>query len=183
MAVCPKCGKDLVPSEPDGSPLLDGYVHMECKSCGDKVRYTVLKLEATNKTVGAKNVQKLQSRKKLFRFYVPMAIIIIVFVLAIGNMQGWISLPNLGGSSGDGSIVGTWVAGSTTLTFNTNGTYVEKLDSEVFDTGTYTTSGGVCVMVSNAGGTGSGSYSVSGNILTGFKDAYGNLVPYTRVNP
>ena len=183
MAVCPKCGKDLVPSEPDGSPLLDDYIHMECKSCGDKVRYTVLKSHTTNAPVSTKNVQQPKSRKKLFRFYLPMVIIIITFGLAIANMQGWISLPNLGGSTGGSTIVGSWVAGSTTLTFTSNGTYTETLNGGTFDTGTYTTSGGVCTMVSNGGHTGSGNYSVSGNILTGFKDAYGNLVPYTRFNP
>ena len=91
MAVCPKCGKDLVLSEPDGSPLLDGYVHMECKSCGDKIRYTVLKSETNNAPVSTKNVQQPKSLRKLFRLYIPMAIIMVVFVVAIGNMQGWIS--------------------------------------------------------------------------------------------
>ncbi len=180
--VCPKCGKDLVLSQPDGSPLLDGYVHMECMSCGDKVRYKVI----TNAPVSVGNVQQPHFAKKLFGHYLPMAILIISISLGMANMKGWISLPHIslpGSGTSGGNIVGSWVAGDTTLTFNSNGTYTQTVRGMIFDTGTYTASGGIFTMVSRGGNTTTGSYRVSGNTLTGFSDSSGRLATYTRLSP
>ena len=182
--VCPKCGKDLVLSQPDGSPLLDGYVHMECPSCSDKVRYTVLRSSIPDTTLNIANVQKSHVHNKLNSFL--MAFVIICGILVFASIMGWISLPNLSslsnGTSG-GNIVGSWVSGNTVLIFNSNGTYTEKIGGMIFDTGTYTVSGGKCTMASNGGVTSTGNYKVSGNTLTGFHNSSGSLATYTRLSP
>jgi predicted RNA-binding Zn-ribbon protein involved in translation (DUF1610 family) len=177
--VCPKCGKDLVLSQPDGSPLLDGYVHMECPSCSDNVRYTVLRSSIPDTTLNIANVQKSHAHNKLNSFL--LAFIIICSILVFASVMGWISLPNL--LSPGGNIVGSWVSGDTTLTFNSNGTYTETLGGQVFDTGTYNLNGGQGTMTSRFGRSSTASYNVSGNTLTGFIDGYGNHVTYTRLNP
>ncbi|MDD5190533.1 MAG: hypothetical protein PHE50_05770 [Dehalococcoidales bacterium] len=173
--VCPKCGKNLVLSQPDGTPLLDGYVHMECASCGDKTRYTVIKPSVTNAPV---------PQKTFLKFYLPIIIIVVCFSLAIANVRGWISLPNLlSPGSGGGNIVGSWVSGDTTLTFNSNGAYTMTLGGQIFDTGTYTTNGGQMTMTSRAGRSSTASYRMSGNTLTGFHDGRSsNLTTYTRIS-
>ena len=107
--VCPKCGKDLVLSQPDGSPLLDGYVHMECMSCSDKVRYTVLKSQIPKAPVSFGNVKIPRSLMKLLG-----VIVVICIVLVIVNMGGNLSFFGSGAGGGsNGNIVGSWVAGDT----------------------------------------------------------------------
>jgi hypothetical protein len=90
--------------------------------------------------------------------------------------------PDADNAVGTGGIIGTWVAGDTTLTFNADGTYKETLQGMTFDIGTYTINGGQFTMTSRGGNTGRGTYQISGNKLTGFADGYGSLVTYTRVN-
>jgi len=109
-------------------------------------------------------------------------LLISLVCLAVVFLISACSSPNDGGNNGvsNGSIVGTWEAGDTTLTFNTDGTYRQTVQGMIFDTGTYTASGGQCTMASNGGYTSTGSYHVSGNTLTGFTDGYGNQVTYTR---
>ena len=185
--VCPKCGKDLVLSQPDGSPLLEGYVHMECPSCSDKVRYTVLRSSIPDTTLNIANVQKQHVPKKFFSFYLPLTIFIICCILAIASIMGWISLTNLsspgGSGTGGGNIVGSWGYGEVIITFNSNGTYSETIAGNLFDTGSYTTSGGQMTMASNGGISSTSNYKVSGNTLTGFRDIRGLFATYKRLNP
>ncbi len=81
-----------------------------------------------------------------------------------------------------GSIVGTWQAGDTKITFSSNGNYEMFIDNMTFDTGTYTASGGHLTMISSMGGTGSGDYDIASNKLTGLNDGYGNPATYTKIN-
>jgi predicted RNA-binding Zn-ribbon protein involved in translation (DUF1610 family) len=182
--VCPKCGKDLVLSQPDGSPLLDGYVHMECPSCSDKVKYTVLRSSIPDTTLNFANVQKSHVHNKLNSFL--MAFVIICGILVFASVMGWISLPNLlslGSGTSGGNIVGSWVAGDSVITFNSNGTYTQTVGGLTFDSGTYKSSGGQMTMTSRSGRSSTASYRVSANTLFGFQDSRGSPANYTRLNP
>src|SRR4030042_1365516 len=102
-------------------------------------------------------------------------LLISLVCLAVVFLISACSSPNEGGNNGgsNGSIIGTWEAGDSTLIFNPDGTYKQTVQGMTFDTGTYTASGGQCTMASNGGYTNTGSYQVSGNTLTGFRDSSG----------
>ena len=84
-----------------------------------------------------------------------------------------------------GSIVGTWASGDTELWFygeNEGSKYLQLINSQTFDSGTYTTSGDLITMSSNGGHSSSNNYTIFDNNtkLNGFTDGYGNSTTYHR---
>ena len=90
-----------------------------------------------------------------------------------------------GASDSGGSIVGTWRSGDTDLWFwsvDEGSKYQERINNQIFDQGTYTTSDGNITMRSNGGHSSTHSYTIFENNtkLNGFTDGYGNITTYHR---